>query len=388
MLSPASPVVAVDDPSWGQHGGTADHTGHLDRDLVVERVRLRWQRVMTPSQIIVGQVIGSGRIFVSTGGSPEGFPGLYAFDLGNGARLWDSYTGFLVDQDPPAYDPALQVVVQRSRGFMLGSLLRCHDAASGKVLWNLPYESVSGHSYLSPTLVDGVAFVPATASGGVMKVRLSDGMDLGSGGSMGQPQEFWTPTPLGNDHLLVNTGALHVVDRATLTSLYSIPDPEISFQEGLGGQAPIVTSEGYAVLAVTEDHLVAFDLDQRNVAWSIPVQAYGQIAYDGSQLFVAVAGKLSARDPATGDEKWSWSPPSGFVRPPFVVFRDFVAVMADGGVYLIDRHTHVANVTLPLPKDANPLTLTYGDNTLLVSFGSSMAAYDVPSTPLLADGFE
>ena len=387
LLLLSSTAASVDDPPWPQYGGGATHTSALDRDLMLEGTRLLWSRQVLPGNVR-SLTVGSGRVFASTSTGGNGATAVVALAIATGAEQWHINTdNVFYYSTAPAYDYQSQSLVHSTANPTIGEVaLRCYSAVDGTLRWVSTFPANVTDSPFGPTIIDGFAYVPASWSAGLVKVRMSDGANMGSALFFASGNDF-AATPLGPDRLLVNSNSLLVVDRATMATQYGINDPVVQGGYGLQGQAAVLTNEGLAVL-VTNNHLIAFDVAGRATAWSFRIGASGQVGYDGRDLFAPASGALSVRDPLSGAARWAWEPPTGYLRR-MIIFRDHVAAMTGEAVHLVNRTSRAANHVIELSQGLNPFVMAYADDTLLVGFGSGhVAAFRVPSTPLLADGFE
>jgi hypothetical protein len=199
----------------------------------------------------------------------------------------------------------------------------------------------------------------------------------------GLPQyDSWSPT-WANGQLVVYTDELDVVAPDSGLVLETITDPSYYWSGYSPNQSPVVI--GNLAYVTNGGRLMAYDMLNQNIAWTVSISASGQIATDGTQLFVVAGGTLSVRNPANGALLWSWVPtPTGSVTTRLIV-TDSHVIAGDGTqTYIVNRSTHHTDTTL----DSSGLMAYAGDRLVIADQNGKVHAYFLPSDEMFGNGFE
>jgi outer membrane protein assembly factor BamB len=152
----------------------------------------------------------------------------------------------------------------------------------------------------------------------------------------------WTPAVHEDRVYAYTEPKLQVVNAATGTELFSIQDPNFSWNGWSMHVAPTVGSRNN-VLATQGGRLISFDLTGERIGWQVSGGFAGPVTVQDGALFVIKSGGVEARNEADGSLLWSWAPPEGSVSRAVIASRNVVFASTENRTYAIDissrRHT-------------------------------------------------
>lgn len=368
-------LYAAATDSWPMYQANPEHNGYIAQIIIPGAARPLWSaqaQVSAPS----GLAIANGLVLTTPRTYFNNTAPMVAQNLSDGSIAWSHDFGQVFSVNQPAIDNG-QIFLQTSNNAG-ATFLHCY-LVNGTFLWRAPFGSQWEH-YLGPIVVDGQVYFDGGSYGGIYSFSAADGMQ---NWYTGLPQyDSWSPTWAGG-LLLAYTNELDVITPATGLKIATITDPNYVWGGYSPGQAAVAV--GNYAYATNGGRLIAFDLLNQNIAWTLAIGATGQVATDGKQLFVAAGGALSVRDPANGSLLWSWVPtPSGSIVTNIVV-TDSHVIAGDGtNTYLVNRSSHLIDGTF----NASGM-LAYGADTLIVADSQGIVhAYALPTDELFGNGFE
>lgn len=360
---------------WPMYQANAEHTGFVPQTILPSATQARWS-VQAQGTNFSGLAISDGLVFTTPNSYFAMVTPLVAQDLATGAVAWSLDFGSIYSLNQPAIaDGRVYVQTSNNAG---ETFLHCYGV-DGSFQWRMPFDS-QWERYPGPIIVDGNLYFNGGTYGGMYKFDAGDGA-MQWFAPLPQYNE-WSPT-WANGTLLAYTNRLDIIDPATGQSLGTIEDPDYTWTGYSARQAAVVA--GNLAYVTNGGRLVAHDLDLQTIAWAHDINAAGQVATDGSELFVRAGGALSVHDPATGNRLWMWVPtPSGNVATNLIVTRNYVIAGDGSSTYLVNRVTHQTDRVYPASG-----MLAYAADTLVIATPEGLVeAYDLPTDEIFADGYD
>lgn len=367
-------VQAASTDRWPMYQGNPEHTGFVPQILLPNLATQLWSQAAQGSAPS-GLAISDGMVLTTPTTYFHNTAPLVAQSLATGNILWSVDFGAVYSVNQPAVDNGVIYLQTSDNG---GATYLHAYQVDGTFLWRAPFDS-QWENYLGPTILNGQVYFDGGTYGGCYSFdEVSGAMNW----YVGLPQyDEWTPT-WDNGVLLAYTDELDIIAPDTGVILATISDPNYLWQGYSPKQAPVAI--GNLAYVTNGNRLVVFDTLNHDIAWGINISATGQVATDGTELFVIAGGALTARDPASGTLLWSWVPtPTGSVTTNIIVTKNIVIVGDGTNTYLVDRSTHKTVSTLP-----GSGMLAYGADVLAVAGATGIVtAYYLPSDELFHDGF-
>ena len=351
-LTALSPWTGVAD--WATYQGNIAHTGYVPVTIRPLAIGKRWGWTSPPNNGVpmsVGHLSASaGRVFVNAGNtiqaiSEDDATALWNYDVTG--ISWVLNTGA---QDPAVYDGR----VYFSGGHQNSTYLFVLDAASGA----LQYKSLMSsqwEQYLAPVVQGGNVYTEGGSYGGLYGFD-DQGFQLFFANA--EQTDHWSPA-VDQNHVYTYTGAsgyayLRQIDRFTGAVVRSIQDSSFQFGGYRMNGAPVLTAAGGVLAYNNGVSLTSFDVTNGVIGWqqsgnyaSNPALANGVVYAVNRSPY-----RLEAREQATGQVKWSWSPQAptetNFVGDVMVT-QNLVFLSTNSTVYAIDLATHQAVWTYPKP---------------------------------------
>jgi hypothetical protein len=368
-------VQASPGDRWPMYQANAEHSGYIPRTILASLTQPRWS-VQAQGAGPTGLAISDGFVFTTPNSTFNPESPLVAQSLVTGAIAWSIDFGSIFSVNQPAIDGG-RIYLQTSNNSG-ETYLHCYGV-DGSFQWRAPFGSQWEH-YLGPIVVNGNLYFNGGTYGGMYSFSTQ-------GGKMqwytALPQyDSWSPT-WANGKLLAYTNRLDIVEPTTGQSLGTIEDPDYYWSGYSPNQAPVVI--GHHAYTTNGGRLIAFNLDLQTIAWTRSIEAIGQVATDGQQLFVIAGGAMSVRDPENGNQIWAWVPSaSGSVTTNLVITKNYVIAGDSSSTHLVNRATHQTDHTYPATG-----MLAYAADTLIIATNQGLVeAYELPTDELFAHDFD
>ncbi len=332
--APSSPFAG----DWPMFQANPAHTGYVPGALNPGQFALRWQIDAANGLGLNPVAVGDGKVFVS---APAYFgnTGLYAYDAGSGAPLWNKSYSDLFSVNPPAYGHG-RVYLQTGKGTSSSQpLLRAYDATTGQVA----FESVFGaqwENYQAPTILDDVVYVNGGAYGGMYAFGASNGGQRWFNSSLAQ-EDGWTPAVDGSYAYAYLNGVLSVVNRTSGTTAFTINGPS-----SYGVSVPVLGGAN-DVIVIASSRLIRFDTASRTVAWDKSGSFSGQPSVANGVIYAINGGALNARAQADGALLWSWTAPGDTLAGPILVTDTHVLVSGNTKTFAVNLATRAGDWDYP-----------------------------------------
>jgi outer membrane protein assembly factor BamB len=343
---------------WATVQGNARHTGYAPVLADPAVFRERWVVSPLGGAALHAAATGGGLAFVSSAGDAAAAGrAIAAVDLQTGAVQWTQpFSGFTTTSAPAAAEGAVFLGVNGTREYW------AFDMRTGAVRFRVSRPTHTLTRYLAPVVVGGVVYGGCGEFGGLCALDATTGAEHWFSATL--QLSGWTPAVEGGVvYAYPHAGPpkITALDAASGRQLYEIRDPEFS---GIGylDAAPVVASESL-VLATNGNRLVAFDLQQRRIAWvqrgsfvSTPAVAEGTIYTvnaDGAEMRALADGALLHR----------WTLPTGRVRGPLLATRNLLFASSESTAYAFD----IASRRLVWSYPAGGALAIAADGTLLIA---------------------
>ena len=315
-------------PNWEMHQGNPQHTGHVPVTLDVSAFTKSWGLQISDDGLSQAST-GSNRVFVTQKLK------LQSFLLSDGSMSWEhkyfnagNHTNPVAVKDGNVFH---QLGSANSGG---AALLESYDGRSGENNFRT-HHYATGNVNLSPTIMGEELFVSAGVDGGTMSFDTK-----GNQNWFTSAERFYEFTPSVDESRIIiyARDTLHVMDRQTGDMLIEIADPD-SNRTIYGRNAPVLDTANNRVFVRQGLRLVAFDLTQRAIVWSLEGAYAGQLAFDGTTLFANNDNTLEAINSATGQLLWSFD--TGYKLGDNIIVTDNLAFVTSGSITLaIDLSSH------------------------------------------------
>ena len=366
---------AASTDSWPMYQGNPEHSGYIAQSLLPDEATPEWTQ-QAQGSAPSGLAVANGLVLTTPTTYFNNTAPLVAQNIFTGDTVWSQDFGTVFSVNQPAVKDGV-IYLQTSDSS--ATYLHCY-LVDGTFMWRAPFGSQFEH-YLGPIIVDGNVYFDGGAYGGIYSFSGSDGA---LNWYTGLPQyDSWSPT-WANGLLVAYTDQLDVVTPDTGLKIVTIPDPNYVWSGYSPSQAAVVI--GNYAYVTNGGRLMAYDMLAQNIAWAKAISATGQVATDGTQLFVIAGGALSVRNPVDGSLLWSWVPsPSGSVTTNLIV-TDSHIIAGDGtSTYLVNRTTHKTEGT-PFPASGK---LAYGSDRLVIADASGFVhVYFLPTDEMFANSFD
>jgi len=375
VLGRSTPTVTSKD-TWPMYQDDERHTGYVASQFETDTFSLRWTKQISSSGLALNPVAAAdGRVFISVNSYFGTGTGLTAVDAVGGEVLWTQSFGrpFSINPASWAYGNVYLQTCDNSGD----TWLHAFDAATGERIFRVPF-GAQWERYYAPTVYDGTVYVDGGTYGGMYAFDAYSGTQRWFAPL--QQYDEWTPGVSGDlAYAYVGSYApgLYVLDRHTGAQRIFIPDPHFSWNGWSMDLAPLVLENG-DVVAIHDHRMLRFGLTARSLAWERTSSFAGQPSYAHGVLYAADGARVVAVDATSGAELWSWTPPSGTPRTPFIVSDSHLFVSTDSTVYAVDLLTQDASWSYPA---GGSLALEAGNLYIARSNGTLVAIAAAPYAP-------
>ena len=316
-------------PDWVTLQGNANHDGYIPVSLNTDDFSLLWQTDLGSASY--QPPVGDGQhLFIVADHT------LQALRTRDGSQAWQHrFSTALYSVNPPAY-AANSVLLQVGK--------ECSDCANKPFLYSFNAStgtqqfasefSAQWEDYLAPTPFDDTVYVNAGAFGGLQA------FDLNSGASawFTELPQFDSWTPAVNTDWITGymDGALYLMDRQSGSLLGSIDDPDYSWHDYDVEYAPVLTSQGNAIVA-EQGRLLNFNLNQMTLDWQLSEQFSAQPAYaDGTIYAINNGTGVQALSAADHSLLWQWDAPAS-ASGAIIVTRNLILISTATTTHALDR---------------------------------------------------
>jgi hypothetical protein len=370
-------VIVLEDASqmstsdWPTYQADQQHTGYVPVSLDPEDFSLRWVQSFSNLKPVSAT---AGRVFVTTSSS------INCLDARDGEILW-SQPASCHHQATYAYGYVYVQTDQHSPGY-----LRAFDADTGGQIFASTF-SQQWDTWWAPVVYDGSIYIAGGYYGGINGYNAFDGTKQWFR-SLNQ-YERWTPAAqgdyvyayLGESCSGCNNAGLSIIDRKYGTIAAFIRDSGFDWHGWSMNLAPVIGSLN-DVLVIQDGRLLSFDTQNKTIAWEIPGGFGGMPSVAEGVVYVVRNGILEARDEATGDFVWSWTPPEGSLKSPVIVTQTHVIACTSANTYTIELLGRDSDWSYPASG-----YLSLGNDTLYIAGGdgvlTAIATPEyVPATPV------
>jgi hypothetical protein len=346
-LTPLIPWVGISD--WNTFQGNAAHTGHVPVSVDPNAFTPRWQGGPTLNNLngyyapVQTLTTNNGRLFIATGNV------LYVLKEHDASQVWSyNFSGLTNPSvNPPAVGNGMVFI---AAGQQSSASMFAFNESDGSLVFRSQM-SAQWENYLAPTVGPRGVYTNAGSYGGLFGFTFSGERMFFVGLNQ---QAMWTPA-VDDEHVYSYTGYLSVNDPQTGETQATVLDPNFdNFVYQIYGST-VLGAPGSVFAAAYENAylngggigntLVNFDVDNQNVAWSIPGAYPMTPAYDAGELYAVnhVPLRLEVRAENNGALLWSWIPPlAGEDRfsSETLLTDSMVFVSTNLATYGIDRTTH------------------------------------------------
>lgn len=375
VLLLVAPLAGAQD--WATYQGNPSHTGYVPVTTNGRGIQHLWTRTFLAP--LNAPAIGGGQVFVTESGYFQSNLGLHALDATAGTTTWSLPDfGQVFSVNPPAFANGT-VYVQTGKGTTIPDpYLYALDSATGAPKYRVPF-AAQWERYLAPTPYQGDVYVNGGYYGGAYRF---DGVD-GTARWFTALQQYdsWTPA-VDASYVYAYVGeyapALYVQDRQTGATVFSIPDPNFSWNGWSMGTAPVLTHDG-DVLATHDGRLLRFDVQGRRIQWELKRDFRGQFAVHGDVIYANDGGTLTAWNALTGGLLWTWLGPGAGVMTGNIVVTDTHAfVQSSTTTYAVNLATRLVDWSY-----AAAGSLAIGNGRLAITSGSSIHVFSIAIDPTL-----
>jgi outer membrane protein assembly factor BamB len=359
---------------WPMYQAGPEHTGYVPATFDSSAFTLRWQRTVG-SGTLNPVTAADGKVFVSLNSTGDS---LFALNAGNGQTLWTKSFGSPFSVNPPTF--AYGNVYLQTCNHSSDTYLRAYDANTGGFVFRTPH-AAQWERYYAPTVRDGKVYVDGGYYGGMYSFDAYSGVQEWY---HSLPQyDQWTPAvdqQYAYAYVGEYTPGLYVLNRATGTQAYMIPDPNFDWSGWSMNLAPVLGSMDDC-LAIHDGRLISFDLGEEAIRWELNENFSGQPTLANGVIYAINGGALTARDELTGANLWGWEVPSGSLTGTLIVTDNLLFARTSSRVYAVDLVTHQDVWSF---QGTGQLAL--GEGTLYIAgSGGYLAAITLPEpTALLA----
>jgi outer membrane protein assembly factor BamB len=362
-------VIVLEDASqmstsdWPTYQGNTQHTGYVPIALDPEDFSLRWERTLSNSLKPVSAA--TGRVFIGTTSE------LSCLDARDGETLW-SVSDYCQHQPTYAYGN-VYLQVGRHSSSTPKSYLKAYTADQGEPVFTSPF-SQQWYTWLAPAVYDGGVYIGGGYYGGMY------GFDAFSGDQMWSrslPQEDgWTPAVDGDYSYAFVEGTLYAINRH-----YGTQDFTIEAGSSSSTQVPVKGSYN-DILVTNGSTLYCLNLLNKEIKWEISGSYSAMPSVAEGVVYAVNNGALEARDEGTGSFIWSWTPPEGNLKSPFIVTETHVIACTNTNTYTIEILSRDSDWSYPATG-----SLSLGNDTLYIAGGNGVLTAIatpeyIPATPV------
>jgi len=316
-------------PDWITLQGNASHDGYVPITLNADDFSLLWQTDLG-SASYQPPVSNGQHLFIVADQT------LQALRTRDGSKAWQHrFSSAVTSVNPPAYaaNSVLLQVGQECSSCTNKPFLYSFNASTGAQQFASVF-SAQWEDYLAPTPFDDTVYVNAGAFGGLQAFDLSSGTSLWF---TELPQfDSWTPAVNADWVTGYMDGALHLLDRHSGSVLGSITDPDYSWHGYDVEYAPVLTSQGNAIVA-EQGRLLNFNLNQMTLDWQLSEEFSAQPAYADGTVY-AINNGSSVQAIAATDQRilWQWDAPTN-ATGAIIVTRNLILISTATTTHALDR---------------------------------------------------
>jgi len=369
-------IIVLEDPSqmstsdWPTYQGNPQHTGYVPVSLDPQHFSLRWTKSMSGLKPVSAS---AGRVFAATNSS------LNCLDARDGETLWSQSTS-CHHQATYAYGYVYVQTDQHSPGY-----IRAFDAGTGQQIFASTF-SQQWDTWWAPVVYDGSIYIAGGYYGGINGYNAFDGTKQWFL-SLNQYDQ-WTPATqgkyvyayLGDSCSGCNNAGLSIIDRKYGTRAAFIRDSRFDWHGWSMNLAPVIGSLN-DVLVIQDGRLLSFDVQNKTIGWEIPGGFSGMPSVAEGVIYVVRNGMLEARDEATGNLIWDWTPPEGSLKSPMIVTQTHVIACTSTNTYTIELLSRESDWSYQASG-----CLSLGNDTLYIAGGEVLTALAtpeyIPATPV------
>lgn len=365
---------------WTMYQGNCSHTGYMPVALRPQDFTLKWSANVGEGEELNPVVAADGKVFVTKRIRFDNVEALTALNAATGARLWGKNFGPINSVNPPSY--AYGNVYVQTGDHTPGTFLRAYNAETGNLVFESPHDA-QWERYYAPTIYDGTVYINGGYYGGMYAFDAHTGQRRWF---LPLPQyDQWTPavdTDYTYAYVGENAPGLYVADRLTGEIVYQINDLNFDWNGWSMNLAPMLVGDN--LYAIQDSRLINFDLAERDISWEINRNYSGQPSYADGVIYAISSGVLTAVEPGTGDQLWSWEAPAEQLTGAIVVTDTHALVGSLTKTYAVDLTTHADVWTYPASGH-----LSMGDNALYIASKNgylTCIAYEPYATPTAMAG--
>ena len=383
---------------WPQWQADALHSGAIHGSLLVAQRHFAWSAQARP-YAITGMVATAAYVVTTDTIQTQPYGGSVASvgvqDITTGKTVWSVTFDANVSTSAPSCADGMVFLIENqyvSAGQADTRFLDAFDLATGALLYHQPL-AAPGATLDAPTIANGhVYFESQVDPEWYVSNRPNT---FGSASEATGVLEWQSNSASGDGIMPAVTGGtlygatttLNLLDASGGQTIASYGNPADTMDSSSSNAPAIV---GNLALIVQNGALVAFDLSDGTVAWSIPGYGFGHVSTDGHDVFYLAASALSVRDAASGNLLWGWEAPAGGpveggALSENMIVTDSHVILTDGvKTYFIDRTTHMSVASYSIAG-----VIAYAADRLLIGDGGGIVtAIAVPTDELFSDSFE
>lgn len=325
---------------WTTFQGNARHSGEIAATLDPGAFKPLWTATVHASAALNPVTTGDGRVFTSTNSYfGSGSQKVVALNATTGSQVWSRDFGGIHSVHPPAYGGGR---VYLTTGGHQDSFLWAFDGATGAVQFRSAYGN-QWSRWFAPVVTSTSVIMAGGYYGGMYSFNAQNGSQNWFAAT--NQYDEWVPA-VADGRVYAYTGSytpkLSVVDAASGAELYSIADPNFSWNGWSMGVAPVLGSSNN-VLVTQGGRLLSFDLAGRRIGWTQTGSFGGNVTLSDGVIYVFNNRQVEARKESDGSLLWVWIPPEGQPQRTMAVTRNILFVSTAANTYAVDlatrRHT-------------------------------------------------
>lgn len=280
------------DLGWPMFQANERHDGYLPLALDQTKFRGLWQTTIGSGSALNRITAAAGKVFTSGIGSR-----IDVVDSQTGVVLWTQLLGSYWHGSFPSYANGMVYFQTGNHGS--DTWLRAYDAVSGEQVFKVPH-SAQWENYYAPTVYDNKVYINGGYYGGAY---CFDAFSGHQDWFIGLPQyDEWTPA-VDQSYVYAYVGeytpGLYVINRASGSLAFRIPDPNFDWNGWSMYLAPVIGGQGN-ILAIHDGRLINFDVNNRKIAYEIKQAFTGQVSVAKGRVYAINGGNIDIRDESTG----------------------------------------------------------------------------------------
>ena len=374
-LETSKTVIVLEDASqmstsdWPTYQANSQHTGYIPIALDPEDFSLRWERTIS-TRSLKPVSAAAGRVFLGTNSE------LSCLDARDGESLW-SVSDYCQYQPTYAYGN-IYLQVGRHSSSTPKAYLKAYTADQGESVFTSPI-SQQWYTWWSPVVYDGGVYIGGGYYGGSYGYNAFSGDRIWFAGLA--QYDDWTPAVKGNLVFAYVGGLLSAIDREYGTVAFTISDPGFDWHGWSMNLAPVI-GDLDNILIITNGRLKSFDLYNKVIGWEIAGSFTGMPSVAEGVVYAVNNGVLEARNEATGEFIWSWTPPEASLKSPMIVTKTHVIACTSANTYTIEILSRDSDWSYPASG-----SLSLGNDTLYIAGGNGVLTAIatpeyIPATPV------